>query len=109
MVYLEIIPGYSIFQSLGVSRYDRSVVLDGIGKVVSAVIATGYIKIVVLRGPFKTQTVYGISKNVSDKINLARVFPVGTLVSYSFFGQYRKRKKKIRFHVQLKAGIYSVS
>lgn len=61
-------------------RYDRSIVLNGIGKVVSAVSSTGYIKIEVVRGPC-TQTVFGLDRSVPNKVNLAERYPVGTLVS----------------------------
>ncbi|VDO46814.1 unnamed protein product, partial [Onchocerca flexuosa] len=68
------------FQNQTAFRYDRSIVLDGIGKVVSAVGSTGYIKIEIVRGPWTAQTVFGLSKNVSNEVNLAKKFPVGTQV-----------------------------
>ncbi|KAM3718433.1 Pleckstrin [Dirofilaria immitis] len=69
-------------------RYDRSIVLDGIGKVVSAVSSTGYIKIEIVRGPWTAQTVFGLSKNVSNEVNLAKKFPVGTLVKILAYRAY---------------------
>uniref|UniRef100_A0A1I7VX07 Tudor domain-containing protein n=1 Tax=Loa loa TaxID=7209 RepID=A0A1I7VX07_LOALO len=69
-------------------RYDRSIVLDGIGKVVSAVSNTGYIKIEIVRGPWKAQTVFGLSKNVSNEVNLAKKYPIGTLVKILAYRAY---------------------
>uniref|UniRef100_A0AAF5PYL3 Uncharacterized protein n=1 Tax=Wuchereria bancrofti TaxID=6293 RepID=A0AAF5PYL3_WUCBA len=69
-------------------RYDRSIVLDGIGKVVSAVSCTGYIKIEIIRGPWTAQTVFGLSKNVSNEVNLANKYPVGTLVKILAYRAY---------------------
>ncbi|CAG9534792.1 unnamed protein product [Cercopithifilaria johnstoni] len=70
-------------------RYDKSIVLDGIGKVVSAVSSTGYIKIEIIRGPWTTQTVFGLSKNVSNEVNLANKYPVGTLVKILAYRAYK--------------------
>uniref|UniRef100_A0A0R3RIZ4 DUF4216 domain-containing protein n=1 Tax=Elaeophora elaphi TaxID=1147741 RepID=A0A0R3RIZ4_9BILA len=69
-------------------RYDRSIVLDGIGKVVSAVSCTGYIKIEIVQGPWTAQTVFGLSKNVSNEVNLANKYPVGTLVKVLAYRAY---------------------
>ncbi|VIO94929.1 Uncharacterized protein BM_BM8072 [Brugia malayi] len=69
-------------------RYDRSIVLDGIGKVVSAMNCTGYIKIEIIRGPWTAQTVFGLSKNVSNEVNLANKYPVGTLVKIIAYRAY---------------------
>uniref|UniRef100_A0A915PW22 Uncharacterized protein n=1 Tax=Setaria digitata TaxID=48799 RepID=A0A915PW22_9BILA len=69
-------------------RYDKSIVLSGVGRVVSAVSSTGYIKIEIIRGPWTTQTVFGLSKNVSNEVNLANKYPVGTLVKILAYRAY---------------------
>ena len=62
-------------------RYDRSVVLTGIGQIVSAVANTRYVKIQITQGRFSKQTIYGLSKNVSVEENIALKYPVGTMVN----------------------------
>ncbi|VDK78393.1 unnamed protein product [Litomosoides sigmodontis] len=70
-------------------RYDKSIVLDGIGKVVSAVRCTGCVKIKVVRGRWTAQMVCALSKNVSSEENLANRYPVGTLVKILAYRAYK--------------------
>lgn len=69
-------------------RYDKSIVLAGVGQVVSALPNTHYVKVQITKGKWKGLTVYGVTKFIPSVDNVAIEFPVGTEVKLCAYRAY---------------------
>ncbi|VDN05626.1 unnamed protein product [Thelazia callipaeda] len=69
-------------------KYDKSIVITGVGRIISKLRNMQYIKIEIVHGAWKGEVICGLSKNVSGEFNLAAKFPLGSLVKVQAYRVY---------------------